>query len=374
MKFQKFAALLLAFTVCTATLTACDSAEPSESTSEATTTTTVAQETEETTLATLAPTTESTEATEETEETEESANEDIYGEEGIAKYTYDLYMNYIDELEAQNEGTDMLYAFYDYSGEGDFKFSLLAKPAGTDTFTQYILSNGEIAQGSYISDSILAFTADEIKKLPVLAHLGDTADDNFHIVDSLPDGTYFGNICAFSLDGTKALIEASDPVRIPLTELDGLDKNVEVTDLNGEPIFIPGYGQLITSDGFEYGRNDTMFDNVFWFVRQDDGTAILMGDSDVVVTYNTKYLTIDIAPDCEITDNFLFLYGKADNEAEIDEEANNILKSFYYQCMTDEEYMGKYNDIYGDWSTAYGILEPITVTNGKITSLTFGWR
>lgn len=373
MKFQKFAALMLAFTVCAAALSACDSTDTSETSKE--TTTVATKETEETTLETLAPTTEATKATEETEETEESATEDFYGEEGITNYTYNLYMNYIDELEAQNEGTDMLYTFYNYSGEGDFNYTLLAKPAGTDTFSQYIVSKGEITQGAYISDSIPSFTVDEIKKLPVLAQLGRTAEDDYHVVDSLSDGTYYGNIIAFTLDGTKAFIEASDPVLIPLTELDGLDKNVEVTDLNDEPIFIPGYGPLITSDNYEYGRNDTMFDGAFYFVRLEDGTAILIGDSDVVITYNTRYLAIDIAPDCEITDNFLFLYGKSENNAELPNEGdNNMLKSFYYQCMTDEDYMGKYNSIYGEWSTAYGILEPITVSGGKITSLTFGWR
>lgn len=367
MKFLKYAALILVLSMSTAVAVSC-----SDNTNNLDETTASIENTKATTTA----------ATEEVqlptleETTLASQDESVfdYGEYGVNAYAFNAYLEYIDTIEEESE-EEMHYLFCNTYVTGQSDWTLLAGPAQSNTYTQYYLADGRVVEGSSITEDYMAFSANEIKNMPVMFTSGYTSAENYHLESSIPDGTYYGKIFGVSLDGTKIYAELSEPVLIPVTEYDGLDHADSIIDIYGNPVVLPFKGALVVSGTYEYGKATTMFDDDFYFEKQPDGTCILLNSDESVVTYNSRYVVLEIAPDAAISDNFLSLYNKSDDITVLPNDGDtNILKSFYFQCMTDNEYMGTYNVRYNDWSSSYGTLSPVIVSNGVAIDLTISWK
>ncbi len=368
MKFQKFAALLLVLSMSVATFAACDSQDndtlPSEDVNEVI----------DTTKATTAASDETSITLEETTEAPSQEGVFDYGVGGANEFAYNAYLEYIDVIEEANPDTEMKYLFCNTYPVGDSDWTLLAAPVDSSTYTEYFLADGAVNVGTQVTDSLMSFSKDELTSMPVMFYSGYTDAEDYGFTTNVPDGTYYGKIFGVSMDGTKFFAEIAEPVLIPVTEYDGLDHANTIIDINGDPVVLPYKGTLVVSGTYEYGKAMTMFDDDIYFDHLDDGTCILKNTNETVVTYKSRYVVLSVAEDCAISDKFLSLYGKSDDLTLLPNEGdNNVLKSFYYQCMTDDEYMGTFNSKYNDWSSCYGTLSPVVITNGQITDMTIGW-
>ena len=387
-KFKNAVALLVTLSMAAGVFTACESNDSKkkdkhkkdrdhevEETTEATT------EPEETTATTV----EETEPTiEETEETVAPSDNNQFqvpyvDENNPTVKSFMLLNQVIDELNAEDPKGELRYSFSSgYYPEADCNWALLVGKEGEDEFDTLIVVNGEVYDEG-MSSHYAYMPYDEIKKLPVFVEMYSPINTKeIHIDSEIDDGTYYGSLLAFSLDGTKALVVLSDYITITEEEYDALQPGDHISIADDDPEFTAWY-DLTVSNEYD-GETYTMFDSNCWFSKMENGDYILTTDSDCVVTYNDRYVFVDIAPDCLTYDTFVYLYqsyGEELPDLSVPQYVggpNNFSNTFYFHEFTSDELDGSYNPNYPGWSEAYSILEPVIVEDNTITSIWLGWR
>ena len=127
-------------------------------------------------------------------------------------------------------------------------------------------------------------------------------------------------------------------------------------------------------DGHDfYITDDNDNSNYGWFIDAGDGTYIMSSDSDVICRCNERLAYVNIAEDCEIVDRFAILSDVegADQTVGLNpDEPLTITNSYFYDYYVNYEYGSHYSQ----WFTCSGLLEPVTIVDGEITSMTIGWR
>lgn len=376
MKFKKFAAILLAAAISLSAFAACDDSSSSKKKShkdkekiekdedeDEEDDDDDEKETEESETSETTEIEETTEPTETTEETEPDEPEFLgYGfttESEGDKYCYDMFMEFIDEYEKANPGSK--YAFATYAEPCDFPWNLLILDETSDesVFEAYGIIDGKVSDLSstyWFSDS--AITYESIKALPILIETSGP-----ECCSDLEDGTYFGDLIAFTEDGTKALLVIGSPIILSSEQYESLENDTPLLDINGNDT-----GFIVTIDD-----NGVLFDDAMWFNGLPDGTYLLVTDSDYTITYDRKYVILDIAEDADIVDTFSYLYDDGDFTPSSD-KTNAFTRTSFYFYATEDEYTSFYSTTYNGWVTYGAIVEPITVEDGTITQMHLGWR
>lgn len=361
-KFKKFAALALTFCMAASMFAGCDDSsskkknkkdrdeeEIEETEDEEETTET--EETEETT-------TEETTTEETTEETtvEETEAEFVLpdGYDNIDAYVFEKYQETIEEINAVD--SKALYAFDDSWGSDSWT-SLFVQLSESSEVDEYNCVNGEltyIGTSDYVKPT---YTYDEIKKFPALVKC-----NGIEFADKVANGTYYGSILAFALDGTQALVAVGDPIILSESEYNALKP--------GDTVYSDDEFELIVSDDYNSELGFGMFDDDCWFTKMDDGNYILETSSDYIIHVNNHLTFVNFADNCNIEDHFVWLYGEHGH----DFNSTNFLDTMYYDSFVSDDYAGSFNYNMNGWSTAYGILEPVTIQNNTITDVVLGWR
>lgn len=358
MNKPKFMAVLLALSITLGSCAACDSNKDVTST-----TNTIV----ETTTSETAVTTETTEATEETTEattvetTVEEIDSPVYTPEGYDA-AYKAYMDYIDTVEESGD-SEYRYGFIEcYNlNMSDAPYVLVISEAGSDSVSQYVSIDGNIFDDDTVLYDGPTMTYDGIKSLPVLINTS-LYNENTVISNSIADGTYYGSMLAFSLDGTKAWGYFGKAITISEDKYNSLKEGDNLGDVINNDEFSDEYYTL---------SEDGRFGDDYHFAETTNGDGyILLAASDVVVTTSEFMAFVDISSDCAISDHFVWLEGTD----KFQEESNSFIDTCYYNSLANDGVLSSYYINHNGWTGAYGLLEPVVIENGTITQMTLGWR
>lgn len=368
-KFTKITAIMLTFCMALAMMAGCDdsSSKKSKKDKKEKVSQEEVDEHNEITESIIADieANETTEETEETEETTKETTEETTEETEVIEFTlpdgyaskeeyvFEKYQEKIDEINA--EDPDALYCYADANEYGNDSWtSLVVLKTGASEPEEFNCKNGELVSLGTPAYADPAFDYETIKKLPVFMEVW-----GYEFVDKIDNGTYYGSVWGFSLDGTKMLVSLGTPIIISADEYNSIKAG---------DVFTVGDDEIVVSD--DYDGTNLMFNDDVWFSELEDGNYVLMTSSDYILHYNDKVTIVDIAPDCDIYDNYVSLYGSSDDTYEPD----SFINSCYYAAYTDDNKAGSFNYQIGDWREAYAILEPVVVENNTITSVHLGWR
>ncbi len=286
---------------------------------------------------------------------------------------YNLFVNYANFIYSQNPDGNLRFNYSTDYTDGNIYPTLQIGYAGASTCQKYIIDNGEVVFYQEGPFNGIHFTYEEFIQLPIMIDMlfSTRPIDNIRLETTVPDGTYYGDISAISLDGSMALITVGDPVIITTETYDSLEPGDHLPMLDDNPFY-----DLTVLDN--YGEEGVLMFGDLYFIEQADGTYILKGDSDYTPIYNERFLLINIAPDCHIEDTFIWLYGPHEGDiSNIDisvfpysDGPNNLSNTTYFHSMTDSDF----NTSYNGWIECYGILEPVVISNNTIVNLRLGWR
>lgn len=256
--------------------------------------------------------------------------------------------------------------------------------------TRYLDYKGE-EQTLDSSRPVYMFSYEDIMAFPMALNMGTSLFGEGHIFplqDSIDDGTYYSEIIAMSVDGTKALIVAKDPIILTPDEFYNLKPGDRITIPDSDPLYS---FDLTIRDGFDpndpYASDpyepDKLFINfeeeetkltytfkytAFRFLEMEDGNYILgMGPYNVSYAgMNPRMAIVDIAPDCEIIDGTTKVTWINPTQYGFSDGINNVTKSFFYyaNAMIDDPL------IYNDWIAVESVLEPCVIENNTITKMT----
>lgn len=370
MKKTKIAALMLAASLGATSLclTACSKEETKKKDKKS-------KKTEETTVETTEETVPETTVveTEEPEETTapvvdvvECANED---NEADAK-AYELFKAFV----ASNDFSDDArfsyeqYHFFD-EDEVDSRWGLIITEG--DDCVAYGIINGEVtsSDAGYGPTSFNAgLDKETFLQLPMMLDIYDSIDELISAED-IEDGTYYGGIICASEDGKFAFGDITDPIYIDEDTFNSLDGASSFKDVDGE-----NYEIADSYDNTLYITDEADNGLYGWFTKLDDGRYIMMTDSDCVVSHHNRYCFIELADDCEINDHFAWLIGGGENDPTVGvnpDEPLTLPNSHYYYSI----YTSVFGNVYNGWITgASAMLEPVEIKDGKIVSVTLGWR
>ena len=374
---------MLALLMSAVMLVSCSKAEPetepTETEKETTTTTTVEETTEETTAATTGETTAATTTAEPTPTPVPEIKPDPVDAGSVH---YDMFMAKVDEIEAFAPG-QYRYSIYNYSNyDGATDYCVLTV-FGEGEQTSYAIFDGELVvyEGADVREGAVDYshTYDEIKLMPCLFGTSVTSqqltDEGIEwnapvsFVDSIDDGMYFGGLVGISEDGTRALIEAGEPI--------SFDKDTILSMSEGDPL---GYADFVIESEFingdyiqinlvsdTYGRELHLTNHE----EADPSRLYLCGESESWFMTNNVLVEVPISPDCVVIDNYINLYAPDDHCYE-DREifGNPIMDSVYWYHMDQSNYLRSNSG----WYLAGAALEPVTIQNGESTQVYLGFR
>ena len=233
----------------------------------------------------------------------------------------------------------------------------------------------EYTDYGYINEACL-HSYEEFMKFPCVYESGYGWGAPVELVDTLPDGEYYGYLEAISLDGTKAYVQVGSAFYISKEEYDHLEA--------GDTIKLPN---AIWDDKDTLTVSEVREDEYGRWVEFDDGYDLyfdswsgedqymLLSASDNPEPFNKKLVILPIAPDCEVSDAFSCLAGE---EAYNDFKENHIptgnpiLDSFYWHYEYEiNEYPHQASN---GWYEGYALLYPIVVKDGQIVRFDAEWR
>ncbi len=195
------------------------------------------------------------------------------------------------------------------------------------------------------------------------------------------DGRYFGSIVAAAVDGSSVLLLIGDP--IILTEEEYSD--LEIGDVIDCPPMYDGEepGMTVT-DILDSGRNRyVQLDNgaaECWFVQgsytEDPTDYILMTSSDNPVWLNPRLVLVSLADNCDVSDTYSFLFSNGDDSQfdgwNTDPDANAFTSSVYWYYETSVQLNPP--EVVNGWVPADGLVYPVVIENGEVTSINIEWR
>ena len=332
------------------------------------------EETEETTVETSAtptPTEEPTptptpEPTAEPEPSEITAPDDLTADD-----LYQLYRQYAEELNSQEEG--LLYGYhFTRLAAGVDQFWVLAVVYPDGTFGDFVSVDGVMTDISNdvttncTLDAMLPY--DDFMKLPYLAENFYLSDAE--IVDTIEDGRYFGNVYAFTEDGRYMFAIVGDPVTVTPEKYEAL----EVGDLICTG---PSGVDFVVTD-ITYNDDGSVkkvrVNDHCWFLNDKltlgDTYHLISGESDPVYI-NYRAVVIPVADDCGIDDQFAYYIPDGyDAYVEGLEDPNVITSSaFWYQQLLNAEDDPDYKDYGNGWMRSYALLYPIDIRNGQAVGM-----
>ncbi len=323
--------------------------------------------------------TEATEEIEETEIPEESSkpNEAITvrgNEDNEADaVAYELFMDYV------RNGTfddDALFLFDKFRyGQGDPVDSRWGLVINTgDESVAYAVIDGQVVETTLGHDWYPegGSLRENFLQLPMMLEVGIG-----ELVSSgdIEDGTYHGTLYSCNEEGTQLLVTIGRPVIIDASTFDSLDSVDDFTDIYGNSYNVEVRYEVDYADSTVVSLTTDYNEHVHgWFVSLDDGNYILYSDSDYTPYAYAIYCIIDISPDCQIEDYFIWLGGVGDGDPTVGvnpDEPMTMTNSYYYDYL--RTYM--YGNVYNGWmSGGNAILEPVEIVNGEIVSMVLGWR
>ncbi len=286
---------------------------------------------------------------------------------------YEAFMGFINQYAPDHPGAK--YGFYSYCYMDDSGYLSrwgLAVTENNNT-SYYAVDNSSVVVLDHESDEDFQtgyLTSDEIGNLPVMCEVDIYSADASYFV-SVPDGEYFGGIHAVRCDGSSVIIAVGDPIYIDEATYSTIQTSDSFTDINGENYTID---ERYDENGFSAidGAGSSVYG---WFVPSGDGLYIMSSESDCTVYHHTRLTQLNLSQDCTITDNYGFLTGinpeDVDPYGPVDTSLPHTLTNtyfYYYYASYD------YSNYYNGWMTVHGLLEPVEVQNGVITSINLGWR
>ena len=101
-----------------------------------------------------------------------------------------------------------------------------------------------------------------------------------------------------------------------------------------------------------------------------------MSDSSNPVYTDTKLVTLDIAPDADVTDTYRWLMGDNFEDAKIQfvedngyENALQVTDFWYYNAINEYRIESS-----NGWTPMFGLVYPVVIENGEISSINLEWR
>ncbi|MBO7450319.1 MAG: hypothetical protein J6U54_08095 [Clostridiales bacterium] len=339
--------------------------EPSEITSEST---------EETTVETTAAPTPTSEPTEKPTPTPYAVNVDV-DDLSMEEIRY-LYRAFAEGL--HKDEPDLKFGFMEITIKGDLVW-VLATSDGNGTYAEYACVDGKMTDitNPDHADSIDFYVTsfDNFMLLPCVTELNSYTYDE--VVESIDDGTYYGDIMAISDDGNYMLILAGEPVSFTQEEYDHLEVGDVVyhNDYCDEDVYIESFND----NGFA-----TLSESDLWIAENsftdDEHEYMLFSSSYNPVTVNAKVVVVGISPDCEIEDTYRNLLVEPDSDSEPEGYAE------YLEDLDDPTVLEKtvywfYSSMHCDlsslgngWTDNRGLLYPIVIKNGEATMMSLQWR
>lgn len=320
---------------------------------------------------------ESSEPVEETNLYQEGSYFDVRSDnESSAAQSYLYCMQKVEELHAQDPN---LYFAFTNSPEAPWVIS--GTPDSTEDWYRYFITpEGDEMSVDCITPTTI-YSYEEFISFPMAAFSQSPIRGELHpftIGNSIDDGTYYAELLAISIDGTKALIVAKDPIILTSEEYHNLQPGERLTIADGDPLY---EFDLTLSDDFD--PNDPEFSSdsddkytfencTFYFYEMENGNYILGSGENcqVYASMNPRLLIVDIAPDCAITDEFDTLENLDPTPYGYSDGINNMTKSYFYY------YYSTLNSpiIYNDWININTAIKPCTIENNVITQMTLTYK
>lgn len=381
MKRIKAEALILCLSLMITSLAACNSKSTDETIKVRNKD--VAETTEDiTTIETTEATTTTEETTVETttkitEETEPVSS----GNPGAGDARYDTYMEFCRGY--NNVDPDYLFGFSNNYGVAPWTFNVLMYDPDFKTLTTYFYDGEKsfdlIAQetidenSEYKIEHLLSY--DDLCKLPCMI-----SEDDFWepmvFADKLDDGRYFGDAIAFSNDGTRAFLLLGKGIIYTEEEFNKL----KVGDKIKIDYYGTEYATVTEVNDSEYDYEKVILDCDLWFEQgsytENETDYILMSDSSNPVYTDAKLVTLDLAPDADVTDTYRWLMGDNFEDAKIQfvedngyENALQVTDFWYYNAIN--EYRRESSN---GWTPMFGLVYPVVIENGEISSINLEWR
>lgn len=372
MKKKTMIALLTAASL----LVSCSKTAPTETTTEGTTTeATTAEET--TAVSETSETTETTPAPSPTPEpTPVPTPPGDIRTEGPEQY--DMFMAKIDEIEASAPGQ------YGYQFSVERNSCILTAFDGNDKI-RFVITDGEMTEyvpeeeHSYVIDYYLSY--EDIRSIPFLCDTRLSVDTlgeervEFNspvtdVVESVPDGIYFGSLVGFSSDGTSALVVAGTPISFDRDEILSLEVEAPIgfMDFTVADIIVNeeyDYVQIdLSSESYDIGNlhltNNRDADNSRLYLCEESNAWMLEG---------CVIVQVPVSSSVELGGNYEnMLYGPDGYEPEDPVITGNPLLDSGFWAALDPSYCSN------GWLSCSGGLEPVVIENGQITYMAIGYR
>lgn len=319
------------------------------------------------------------ETTEETEIPEESSrpNEPAYvcpNENNDADAAaYDLFMDFVRNGTFDNDARFLFERFrYGQDDPVDSRWGLVINTG--DDSVAYAVIDGQVVETTLGHDWYPGGGSlrDNFLQLPIML-----ADGIGELVSSgdIEDGTYHGTLYSCNEEGTQLLVTIGRPVIIDANTFDSLDSVDSFSDIYGNSYNVENRYETDYASSPEVSLTTDYNEHVYgWFVSLDDGNYILHSDSDYTPYAYAIYSIIDISPDCQIEDHFVWLAGVGGGDPMVGvnpDEPMTMTNSHYYDYIRTYTYGNVYN---GWMSGSNAILEPVEIVDGKIVSIVLGWR
>ena len=335
-----------------------------EETSEVT-----SETTEETTAETTAEPTPTSEPTEKPTPTPQDINVDDLSMEEI----HYLYRAFAEGLHKDN--SELKFGFVEISVDGSYVWCL-ATLDGNGTYAEYASVDGKMTDitkpDHYLDSYVTSF--ENFMNLPCVTEVNNYTFDE--IVESIDDGTYYGNIMAISEDSNYMLVQVGDPVSFTKEEFDKLEiGDVVYHDIySDEDVYVESiddYGITLSYDDLWISEN-TFIDN--------SNEYMIFSSSANPVTVNNKIAVVKISSDCEIDDTYKMLLNGPDDDsdpegyAEYLEGLDNptvLQKTIYWFYATQNWNIPSLGN---QWNDFGGLLYPIVIKNGEVTMMSLQWR
>lgn len=325
--------------------------------------------------------TEATETSETAVETsEEIVEETVTYSEDVSdnQTTYDAFREFVDSFVEDYEG-ELLFSYEKYYFEGNNRWQLHISYPDLDMTEVYECVDGVVTYVGtldYYESNCLPY--DLFTELPCLLEIYNSDIEND--IDNPVDGRYFGGIEAAAVDGSYVLLMVGDPVILTEEEYNSLEigdvidcpasysgeeADLTVTDITETN----GYRDVEIGDGFEY-----------WFIQgaytEDPSDYMLMTSSDNPVWFTPRMMLVPIAEDCEVTDTYSFLMTDGDGSQfegwNTDPDANALTSSVYWYFETQAQ-SNPPEEVNG-WVSTGGLVYPVVIENGEVTSINIEWR
>ena len=231
--------------------------------------------------------------------------------------------------------------------------------------------DNEISDNAQYYAETTVIPYEQFKDYPCIIDM-DLYGAPYEITESIPDGFYYGEALAFSMDGNYALVQYGKGVIYTEDEYNALSV--------GDTVTYPGWdGEdhiatvISVDDGWV-----TFDDSDVWFVQgaytPDPTQYCLLTYSDNPLYSYEGVALLPISDECEVTDTFGMLYTDLEwTDYNLEPKTGEpLLDSFYFYLETHVPFASHY--VSNGWMETYGLLYPIVVTDGQVTVLNIEWR